>query len=485
MGRYEKHVHKGSTTLRSLTVESRGFTKSMASAEFNIFSFLACITVVVKGSSSLAPNLTLLDNGVITIGVDSNRGGSITYLSQSRSDFNVINSYDMGREVQLSFYSGPNSYEPTPGSVACDTVWYHGQWPWNPIGAGDVVGHGGTVLDIQVNSTSYSLYVRSRPLQWACDNVECECIFEKWIQLEGTAAVVKARLSNNRSDKTQYGGYFQELPAVYTIGYLYRLFTYNGTSPFTGSSVIELNTDGPIWTPGMFTATESWAAMLDSSGVWGLGVYQPDTIRFSAGFSGTRGSGGPSDPQTGYIAPNQDEMIDWNIQYDYTYHLILGNLDTIRAYVYQNPPPLPCLSYEFQTNRQHFTLNNAADSGVPGGYWHVIMEQNDPQLLGPVCLWDAEKYSVLHINASYSSTQVSSTAQVFWSVTATSGGQFSEAQSVRFPVIPDGQFRIYEVDLSTNPTYTGPMYCLRFDPVDMGVVGSYVNVASIFLTNQK
>lgn len=443
---------------------------------FHLFSALACITTVAQGNSGL----TLLDNGVITIGLDSNRGGSITYLSQSGSDLNVINSYDMGREVQLSFYSGPSSYEPAPGSQACNTVWYHGQWPWNPIGAGDVIGHGGTVLSIEVNESSFSLYVRSRPLQWACDNVECECIFEKWIQLKGTAVVVRARLSNNRADKTQYGGYFQELPAVYTIGFLYRLFTYNGTAPFTGDPVTELNTDGPIWTPGMFPATESWAAMMDSSGTWGLGVFQPDTMRFSAGFFGTRGSGGPSDSQTGYIAPNQDEIIDWNIQYDFTYHLVLGNLDTIRAYVYQNPPSsVLCLSYVFEINRQHFTVSNAADSGVPDGCWHVTMELNDPQLVGPLCLWDAEKYPVLLINASYSPTQASTTAQVFWSSTAMPGPQFSEAQSIRFPIIPDGQFHLYEVVLSNNPAYTGPLYCLRFDPVDTGTTGSYVDVASI------
>lgn len=444
---------------------------------------LACITAIVQGYTGLAPNLTVVDNGVIIVGVDSNRGGSITYLSQSGSDFNVINSYDMGREVQLSFYSGPNGYEPSPGSEACNTEWYHGEWPWNPIGAGDVIGHGGTVLSIEVNKSTFSLYVRSRPLQWACDNVECECIYEKWIELRGTAVVVQARLTNDRSDKTAYGGFTQELPAVYTIGLLYRLFTYNGTSPFTGGSLVELNTDGPIWTPGMFTATESWAAMVDSTGTWGLGVYQPETMRISAGFFGTRGSGGPSDSQTGYIAPNQDEIIDWNIRYNFTYHLVLGNLDTIRSYVYQNRP-VPCLSYSFISDRQHFTFNNAADSGMPDGYWHVVMEQNDPQLVGPVCLWDAEKYPVLGIYAAYSPTQVSTTAQVFWSSTAMPGPQFSEAQSVRFTIVPDGKARLYEVDLSTNPMYTGALYCLRFDPVDSGMAGSFVDVFSILPTGE-
>ena len=51
----------------------------------------------------------------------------------------MINIHDMGREVQLSFYSGPNEYEPSPGSQQCNTTWRLGIWPWNPIGAGIII----------------------------------------------------------------------------------------------------------------------------------------------------------------------------------------------------------------------------------------------------------------------------------------------------------------------------------------------------------
>ena len=60
------------------------------------------------------------------------------FSKASNSDDSVINIHDMGREVQLSFYSGPAEYEPSPGSQQCNTTWRHGVWPWNPIGAGTV-----------------------------------------------------------------------------------------------------------------------------------------------------------------------------------------------------------------------------------------------------------------------------------------------------------------------------------------------------------
>ena len=67
----------------------------------------------------------------------------------SSQNASVINIHDMGREVQLSFYSGPHQYEPSPGSQQCNTTWHQGDWPWNPIGAGDVDNHSGSVLQVE------------------------------------------------------------------------------------------------------------------------------------------------------------------------------------------------------------------------------------------------------------------------------------------------------------------------------------------------
>eukprot|EP00757_Euglenozoa_sp_SAG-D1_P015573 gene15573-4683_t len=54
-----------------------------------------------------------LQNDRIKVGVDLTRGGSIGYMEdETRIQGNVINTHDMGREVQLSFYSGPKFYNP-------------------------------------------------------------------------------------------------------------------------------------------------------------------------------------------------------------------------------------------------------------------------------------------------------------------------------------------------------------------------------------
>src|SRR6266446_2894152 len=56
--------------------------------------------------------MSYLDNGVIRLGVNLELGGAITYLSKSKSHTNLINSYDWGRQIQMSHYSGPVPFAP-------------------------------------------------------------------------------------------------------------------------------------------------------------------------------------------------------------------------------------------------------------------------------------------------------------------------------------------------------------------------------------
>ena len=65
-----------------------------------------------------------IENDNIRLGIDKSRGGAIGYLSAASNNINVINIHDMGREVQLSFYAGPDPF--------C-ADWNGSPWPWNPI----------------------------------------------------------------------------------------------------------------------------------------------------------------------------------------------------------------------------------------------------------------------------------------------------------------------------------------------------------------
>ena len=152
-----------------------------------------------------------------------------------------------------------------------------------------------------------------------------------------TGVKVTATLHNHRSDATIYHGFNQELPAVYSNGEYYRLITSkNGQIQELDSGWDPTPGHFP-WIPGAFTADENWAALVDKDG-FGMGIVNTNTTSFVGGFSGgndKKGSGGSYDPQTGYIAPVKNLVLPPNGVYMYEFYLVLGDIETIRAYAKQ------------------------------------------------------------------------------------------------------------------------------------------------------
>ena len=416
-----------------------------------------------------------LDNGAIRLGVNLDLGGAITWLSESKSDDNVVNSWDYGRQIQMSYYSGPVPF--VVGDKQPRAAWK--LLGWNPIQAGDDFHHGRV---LEYRNDGREIYVRCIPMQWPLDNVPGECTCECWITLEANTVHVRSRLNNARSDKTQYPARRQELPAVYSNGPLYRLMTYSGEKPFTGDTLARIEKKrgepGP-WSA--WQATENWAALVRDDN-WGLGVWNPGCYAFGGGFAGQPGKGGPHDSPTGYISPGYDEILDHNIVYEYNYVLILGQLDEIRRYVYDHAQRRTTPDYHFDRDRQHWHFVHAHDTGWPiAGELHVLLDQNDPQLIGPDGFWQATDAPRLEINAAFHTTQQQ--AQVFWKSFDDRG--FSNEKSLTFPIQGDGRFRVYQVDLSSSPLYHGAITGLRFDPVPNGAKGEFVRVKSITMAKPQ
>lgn len=406
-----------------------------------------------------------LDNGIVKVGVDLDRGGSIGYLADVKKGGNVVNVHDLGRWIGQSYYAGPKPFG------TAHPAWK--DWPWNPVSAGDVYGHPSKLLEKTNDGTT--LYVKSVPMQWALKNVPGDCTFETWITLEGRTVRVRNRLTNRRKDEKQYPALDQELPAVYTIGKLHRLMAYTGDNPFADKPLTEIPRrpakDGrPQWTT--FFATEHWAALVDDDD-WGLGVIHPDVVRFVGGFAGTPNTGGPDDDPTGYLAPVRQEILDQNTVYEYRYTLALDSLTNIRKEAYKQRPKSALLDYRFTKDRQHWWLVNAQDTGFPlKDCWRLKVEQDDPQMFGPEAYWQAKDAPTIFIRAAYRTTN--KTAELFWETADKPG--FRTEQSVKFAVVPDGKVRTYQVDLSSSPTYRGAIRRLRFDPVESGRPGETVDV---------
>ena len=435
----------------------------------------ACWAAIACGvvPSPAEAQIQYLDNGSIRLGVDTSKGGAIVVLQPSGtlgSGSNVVNTFDLGREIQQSYYSGPSSF--VPAGATQHPSW--SPWPWNPVQAGDAYGNKSTLIASSTSSTQ--LYVKSRPKQWALQNVDSECTLEEWITLSGSVATVRNRLTNARSDTAQYAARTQELPAVYTWAKLTQLKTYTGTQPFTSGSLSVIPNAGPPWTT--FRATEGWAAYVDAND-WGLGVFAPNNVKFIGGFAGTPGTGSTTSSNTGYIAPIRAEIIDDDIVYEHTYHLILGSLASIRAFATANKPDLKP-DYQFRGTRDGWTYANATDSGFPvTDRLHVNMNSADPQMIGPECSFPAADVPKIFVRVAASVAGAAQTSGRFYWERDNGALPMSTGQSKGFTIAADGQFRTYEVVLSSTSTWTGQISRLRFDPVTSGTTGDFVEVQFI------
>jgi autotransporter-associated beta strand protein len=433
----------------------------------------AVVATAAWRPAPVAAQLQYLDNGSIRLGVDTSKGGAIVLLQPSGplgSGSNVVNSFDLGRLVQQSYYSGPSSF--VPAGATQHPSW--SPWPWNPVQGGDAYGNRSTLISASNSGTQ--IYVKSRPEQWALQNVAAECTLEEWITLSGSVVTVRNRLTNARADVTQYAARTQELPAVYTWAKLTQLKAYTGTQPFTSGSISVIPNAAPPWTT--FRATEGWAAYVDAND-WGLGVFAPNNVAFIGGFAGTPGTGGPTSSNTGYLSPIRQEIIDHDIVYEHTYHLILGSLSSIRSYAVANKPDLRP-DYQFRGTRDGWTYANATDAGFPiTDRLHVNVNSSDPQMLGPECSFRAADVPKLHVRVAASVAGAAQTSgRLYWE-RENGTAPMSAAQSKGFTITADGQFRTYEIDLSGTSTWTGQISRLRFDPVGSGTTGDFVEVQLI------
>lgn len=410
-----------------------------------------------------------LKNQQVRVGVDLEHGGAIVLFAR-QGEGNRINNFDLGRQVQMSFYSGPVPFRFEGQSPA--KHWEH--LGWNPVQAGDDFRHGSRVLGYE--HRCQTLRLTCRPMQWPLKNVPADCLFDSSLKLEGTVLQARARLKNERADRTQYPARLQELPAVYANAAYHRVVSYIGSRPFTNDAVavIPKATGTHPWS--FWMGTEGWSALLDEHDQ-GIGLITPGRVHFTGGFAGQRGANDSLGNSTGYIAGQGQEILDHNIQFEYRYELMLGSLKEIRERaVLQRATELP--AWSFKSDRQGWHYIHAKDRGWPiNGQLDVVLDEDDPQLVSPFTFWNAESAAVLQIDAAIRSQQ--RTATVFFQGLGEPGP--TAQNSISFPIQPDSEFHRYEVRLADVATYRGAMTRLRFDPIGTGAAGDWMRVRSIAL----
>jgi len=421
------------------------------------------------------PKMTYLDNGEIRIGMDLALGGAVTFLSSKDHPGNIINSADLGRQIQMSHYSGPSPFE--VGDKKPHPAW--AGLGWNPIQSGDCYMNPSRVLEHQNDGTK--LYIKCIPMQWPLDNVPGDCVFETWTDIEGPVIHMRFRCTNQRADKTPYPPCPQELPAVYTISRLSRLMSYTGDKPFTGGELTHITNDWRrSWPWTRFTATERWAALVDDTG-WGLGVFKEDGVEFHGGIYGDERSDDPKHVSTAYVAPIHMENLDHNIIYEHRTSFVLGTIDQIRARFNRMASKTPP-AWHFKHDRQHWTLRNSTDQGFPlRGEWRIRLGETKPRLESGTRCWRAEDAPSLRIHLA--SSPGAAKLRLFWK--RLDDDKFDVSKSMVVETDPDGSFAVRRVDLASTPEYRGLITGLAIEPEGQSNAGAELAIRSIVLSAEK
>ncbi|MGF7215594.1 hypothetical protein GGR92_001734 [Spirosoma lacussanchae] len=396
-----------------------------------------------------------LGNDKLRVGIDLNAGGAITYLAEAGSSENMVNNVDLGRQIQTSIYSGPFPYS-INGKQPVEKWKYLG---WNPVQTGDVFNNPARIVSYQQDQNR--IYVKSVPLIWPLLNEPADCSMEHWYEIQNNTVRVRCRITVNRADTTQYQARTQETPCVYLNGPWYRIVTYEGEQPFTNAPTVEY-TDRDIITR---YATENWIALLNDKGR-GVGLYRANEFRYrSAGF-GTPKVGGEFDEHSGYLNSDSFLLIDHNGQYEYEYTLVVGGLTDIRQYAVSQPRPATRPNYQFTTDRQGWYYYNARDRGWPIQNELAILFQredltkNNLGIKSPLVFWRAAEIPKLYIQAAFQTKATS--VRLAWRRPGEVDIYDIPTRSVDIPIIGDGQFRTYEVNMQGLPGWDGVITQIQF-----------------------
>ena len=263
--------------------------------------------------------------GRIEIGADTANADTI-YRSGADSlpkslggnGVNLINNYDVGRQIQQAYYADVAESEYTKAQYG--PTGNEKDWPYNPVQAGDQYNNTSQIIDYEINTTDYYIYVKCRPLDWAQNNVTTKSYMENWYRLNADGTL---RVDNNFIEWTGYndlGGYHSnELPAVYIsqpMNYFVSNLSTDKNAAWTGDLTFNNNVGtwsdpslgdyAPVHQGNGANTTlpygnhENWFAWatggtMDSIGV---GVYIPNTAMFTSGRSATTTAFGESGQST-------------------------------------------------------------------------------------------------------------------------------------------------------------------------------------------
>ncbi|RYC70656.1 SGNH/GDSL hydrolase family protein [Spirosoma sordidisoli] len=395
----------------------------------------------------------------------------------------TINMRDQGRLEGACPYAGPLNFAADQGNT------------WSSIGynplAGSVNNQSGPVVAKGITSTGW-LYTKTRFISWPHNNTLLMPLFvERWVKIDGNRIRVKLRLTHFRDtveagslrDATLYEAREQETPFSMIWPATVAKF-YNGQQPFTNAPAT--STNGVGWTMSSFPLSEPWAAVELPEGKM-LGMVSVDMYNANVNFTNldVNEASAENSDRFMYIGGRPMSHLDPNQTFYYSYDYIYGSESEIRAAAYALPrTPLPDFSFVksragwvgldgVQDQKEPFTTDNwkptyvGKTETIAG---NTVTHASTTALHSPFGSWRAADFDTLFIRTKYAGgptkmgiefLKVGQKASGFDPNNAGSLTQYPlgirqyATQIVWFNLIPDNQFHTYEINMRSNPNWSG------------------------------
>lgn len=264
-----------------------------------------------------------LNNGIIQIGIDLDRGGCIFHMSEVETKTNLLNHFDAGRFVQQSYYGNEDG-----------SVWTGQAWRYNPVQGG---GWNGCPAKVEATETyKTKTYERTIPVHWAKMEALDECRMEQTVYLKGKVAKIHYKFTYNGTKI--HNNYSQEIPAFFVNWEYGTLAYYAGIKPWSDDELKKIQVASVIPAKGSKIAssewTEKWAAYLDSKD-WGIGIYSPSSTFATYYRYGDGKKVGSTGDSCSYLAPLTTFALSPGLVFEYDVFLTVGSIGQIRNNFYK------------------------------------------------------------------------------------------------------------------------------------------------------
>lgn len=284
--------------------------------------FLSLTLLSFVSSSAQSDDLLTLDNGTVQVGIDREKGASITWLSWHSYPKNVVNSIDPGRLIQQSYYAGKSINRQADGQ---SKSW--SPWSWNPIQGGGI-GSWARVNEFK-RTDDQTLFAETIPKLWDMPNEEAAAIMRQWTGFEPSmpnVLVVRCEFVSQREKEDRWGNtvpLHQEIPACYFTRNFAEAKSYEGEGRWRPES----QPPGPPW--GRASPPQQAMGFFCKDGQ-GIAVFSPSATR--PWNFGPHGHGLSDDPKAGpcmHVAPLDQVSLGAKSTYRYRYWIVVGTAESI------------------------------------------------------------------------------------------------------------------------------------------------------------